>query len=128
MEEELAILIKSSNNGCKCYRLAGLIVPYLELAINAYNCSVEQKSLTVLLVFEAWKVMDACAVVKFPLLKDYHPGFLPGALDVLQLPRLRDMKRLQKLQEYLDERSKGRFSSLSIFSDPEKNAFPSQYC
>lgn len=128
MEEELAGLIKSSSNGCKCYRLAGLIVPYLELAISAYKYSIEQKSLAVLLVFEAWKIMDECTVVKFPLLKDYHPGFLPGALDVLQLPQLRDMKRLQRLQEYLDERRKGRFSPLTIFSDPKKNAFPSQYC
>ncbi|ODM22446.1 hypothetical protein SI65_00034 [Aspergillus cristatus] len=102
MEEEIAALIKSSNNGCECYRLAGLIVPYLELAIKAYNCSIEQKSLAVLLVFEAWKAMD--------------------------LPRLRDMKSLQRLQEYLDEGRKGLFSPLTIFSDPKKNAFPSQYC
>lgn len=61
------------------------------------------------------------------MLRDYHPGVHPGAFDILQLSRLSDMNRLQKVQGYLDKRCKTCRFQNSPFLDPTNNSFALQY-
>lgn len=108
--------------GSACSRLTRVIKTYLDIVPDAYECSTVEKSLMLLNLFELWIAMDKSITKRFPLLQDYHPGCPPEALDVLQLPRLRDMERLQKVQEYLSRRcTQCLFPSLTIFADPGKD-------
>ncbi|KAF9890132.1 hypothetical protein FE257_006293 [Aspergillus nanangensis] len=96
--------------------------------LDAYESSIEQRSLMVLAVFQAWVAMDRSAVNEFPLLRDYHPGVLPEALDVLQLDSFADMRRLRDVQDYLQARCKSScFGNVTIFSDPCDNCFSIRY-
>ena len=70
--------------------------------------------------------MDESAVKACRLLAYYRPVFQPDLLDVLQLPKLSDMERLQSIQTYLHDRSKSsRFRS--IFSEPGEYCFAAEY-
>ncbi|PWY88227.1 hypothetical protein BO70DRAFT_331486 [Aspergillus heteromorphus CBS 117.55] len=119
-EEERLQQLRPLNGG---NGLSQAVIHYLDLGpLDAYDCDLEQKSLMVLAIFEAWAEADRSAIHEYPLLEDYHPLFRPEILDVLHLSRLGDMERLQKVQEYLDGRQRQcRFPHLTIFSDPGKD-------
>jgi hypothetical protein len=81
-----------------------------------------------LAVMESWIAIDAYAIKTFSLLKDYHPGFSPDMLDVLQLESETDMRRLQKIRIYLRQRvADCTPSSMTIFANPVKGCFAERY-
>ncbi|MCJ1431212.1 hypothetical protein MMC27_000563, partial [Xylographa pallens] len=111
-----------------CEKLATKIDEYLNAVADAYDSNPEQKSIMLLTVIELWISMDRCVTALFELLTEYDPGIPPQILDVLQLTRVTDMSRLQKIQEYLTDRiEKCNFSRNTIFDDPAKGCFAERY-
>jgi len=112
----------------QCIELAQRIETYLGTVSNAYNLNAEQKSIMLLTVMELWTSMDKCATEVVGLLQDYNPGLSPEMLDVLHLPRLQDMIRLQKIQAYLQKRyTTCNYSQKTMFDDPVKGCFAERY-
>ncbi|RYP66813.1 hypothetical protein DL771_007611 [Monosporascus sp. 5C6A] len=112
----------------RCLELANSITDLFTVVGSAYDSNPEQMSIFILNLFELWVQMDECAIRACPLLQDYHPIFSGGLLDVLQLPTLSDMQRLQRIQNYLRERCANcRLIHKNIFSRPDKDCFAAQY-
>jgi hypothetical protein len=112
----------------RCIELSEKIKTYLRISAGAYDSNPEHQSIRLLTVMELWMSMDKCAVKLFDLLLDYNPGFPSEMLNLLQLPRFKDMRRLQRLQQYLQGRliaCKG--SRMTIFADPAKGCFAERY-
>ncbi|KAI9683344.1 MAG: hypothetical protein M1829_005414 [Trizodia sp. TS-e1964] len=112
----------------RCVMLAESIANlFLEVG-SAYDSNPEQLSAFILNLFDIWVKMDKCAVKACPLLSEYHPIFTPQLLDVLHLPKLSDMDRLQCIQIYLLERCKScYYPDSTIFKEPERNCFAVEY-
>ncbi|KAI1012045.1 hypothetical protein LB503_004205 [Fusarium chuoi] len=103
---------------------AALINEYLRQAFRAYDGIPELKSTLILNIMDLWVTMDKAACVMYPLLTEYHPVFRPEMLDVLLLSTFDDMKRLQKIQVYLQDRIAAcQGSTISIFDDPVRGSF-----
>lgn len=113
----------------RCQLLGHGIIKYLDRAPSVYEEDSLLMSRCLLNVFEQWVVMDQAAVEACPLLGDYHPIFVPSALDVLCLQSYAEMERLQKAQEYLANRiAHSRPALGTIFSDLTSiNSFPVQF-
>jgi Protein of unknown function (DUF3638) len=110
-----------------CMKLAETICSYLNRVAGAYDQNPEQMSSVILNVMELWVSMDEFAIQIYNLLKEYVPIFRPEVLDVLQLPHLEDMCRLQKIQTYLHRRYSACGSNLTIFVDPMRGCFAERY-
>ncbi|KAL9104009.1 MAG: hypothetical protein Q9163_000987 [Psora crenata] len=124
----VARLASPTNAAELCIKLAQKINTYLDLVANAYDSNPEQKSIMLLTVMELWISMDQVATSLFGLLMDYSPGIPAKILDVLQLPYLADMARLQAIQQYLYGRNTQCSSSINtIFDDPVKGCFADRY-
>lgn len=108
-------------------RIANRITGYIDTVGAAYNTSPVEQSGMILNVFALWVSMDLYAVRAFPLLKEYHPGFSPDLLDSLQLPRWKDMCRLQEVQTYLNQRCAAATSHMTIFIDPSDKCFAARF-
>jgi hypothetical protein len=80
-------------------------------------------------VFHLWvNKMDESAATVCPLLLDYAPVFRPEVLDVLYLPTLSSMQRLQSVEAYLLGRHTNcKFQKGSIFSQLDDNCFATRY-
>ncbi|KLP18435.1 uncharacterized protein LW94_1352 [Fusarium fujikuroi] len=103
---------------------AALINEYLQQAFRAYNEIPELKSTLVLNIMDLWVTMDKAACAMYPLLTEFHPVFRPEMLDILLLSTFDDMKRLQKIQVYLQDRIAAcQGSTISIFDDPVRGSF-----
>uniref|UniRef100_A0A0D2XII0 ubiquitinyl hydrolase 1 n=1 Tax=Fusarium oxysporum (strain Fo5176) TaxID=660025 RepID=A0A0D2XII0_FUSOF len=103
---------------------ASLINEYLRQAFRAYDGIPELKSTLILNIMDLWVTMDKAACAMYPLLSDFHPVFRPEMLDVLLLSAFDDMKRLQKIQVYLQDRIAAcQGSTISIFDDPVRGSF-----
>lgn len=89
----------------------------------------DQKSQMLLHLMELWVLMDAEAVMCYPLLEDYHPGFDTDILDPIQLLSLKDMARVQRVQEYIGSRLRARrgIHRITIFNDPTDECFAVRY-
>lgn len=112
----------------RCAHLAKSIVDAFTVVGNAYDANPEQMSIFILNLFDLWVQMDQSVVRACPLLLDYAPVFTAELLDVLQLPTLLDMERLQNIQGYLQSRYKGsRFEQKTIFSEPDRTSFAARY-
>ena len=129
IEAALVTTRNSTNDDEKvCTELATRIDEYLCAVADGYDTNPEQKSSMLLTVMELWVSMDWRATKLFGLLKDYDPGFPPEILDVLQLPRLKDMRRLQEIQLYLENRyAECKSYGRTIFDDPGKGCFAERY-
>ncbi|TAQ90744.1 hypothetical protein B7494_g926 [Chlorociboria aeruginascens] len=111
-----------------CIQLADLIVHVFATVGDAYDSNPEQMSLLILNLFDLWVQMDNCAINICPLLCDYALLFKPELLDVLQVPTLLGMERLQNVQHHLQTRnSTCRFALKTIFSGPGRNCFATRY-
>ncbi|KAI9733803.1 MAG: hypothetical protein M1818_007070 [Claussenomyces sp. TS43310] len=120
----------AAGNSCeaRCLKIAGEIDAYLKAMAGAYDSNPEQGSNMILTVMELWMLMDQCTTKLFGLLKDYTTSFPAEILDVLQIPHLQDMRRLQVIQEYLLARnSASNCSSMTIFNDPVRGCFAERY-
>jgi hypothetical protein len=92
---------------------------YLKRAENAYRDSPVLMSQYLLRLFKLWVDMDQAAVAACPLLEDYHPVFIPHALDVLCLMTMEEMEQLARVQEYIAARVKAHTKhGRTIFSNP----------
>jgi hypothetical protein len=96
----------ASDTDCEeqCIALAHKIEEYLSAVGDAYDNNPEQKSVMLLTVMDLWVSMERCAIKLYGLLRDYDPIFPEDVLDVLQLSRPEDMRRLQIVRSYLHER------------------------
>ncbi|RYP58023.1 hypothetical protein DL771_011363 [Monosporascus sp. 5C6A] len=90
-----------------CLQLAKQIDEVFTEVGTTYNSHPEQMSAMILTLFTLWVRLDECAVAACPLLGEYRPVFSPELLDVLQLPTMSGMCRLQNIQTYLDQRRSG---------------------
>ncbi|OCL13648.1 hypothetical protein AOQ84DRAFT_413466 [Glonium stellatum] len=112
----------------RCLEIAGLIADLFTTVGGAYNSNPEQMSTFILNLFDLWVQMDKCAVRACLLLRDYAPVFNPALLDVLHLPTLSGMRRLQYIQNYLQKRRTDcRFRRMTIFSEPDEHCFAAQF-
>ncbi|ORY62516.1 uncharacterized protein BCR38DRAFT_467122 [Pseudomassariella vexata] len=119
--------LASVSSATICKIRAAQIRNYLDLVGTNYDGDSEQKSLMILLVFELWVDLDKITCSIFPLLQEFHPLFSAGALDVLHLPQMQDMVRLQAVQEYLIYRANTCQSNHHIFADPSRGCFATRY-
>ncbi|KAM5467607.1 hypothetical protein MferCBS49748_003855 [Microsporum ferrugineum] len=110
-----------------CTTIAGHIKQYLDKVEKPYDDNPEQKSIMILNVIRLWVALDKYATELYPLLLDYHPGISPDLLDVLQLSSLRDITRLNTIQEYIDTRCTQSLSRRTIFDDPTEGCFAEKY-
>jgi hypothetical protein len=117
----------ATNHQACCEENADTMINLFTAVGRAYDSNPEQMSTFILTLFGLWVRMDECAVKACPLLLDYHPAFSPELLDVLHLPMLSDMQRLQDIQKYLLDRCRGCRSQKTIFSEPGKNCFATEY-
>ncbi|KAH8589073.1 hypothetical protein B0O99DRAFT_523793 [Bisporella sp. PMI_857] len=112
----------------RCVQLAKSIVDVFTVVGDAYDSNPEQMSILILNLFDLWVQMDKCAIRACPLLCDYAPAFSPELLDVLHLPTLSSMQRLQDIQSHLRSRCGNcRFTHKTIFSEPDGNCFAARY-
>lgn len=112
-----------------CCALALTIQQYVSSTENILEGYPEMKSRLLLDVMELWVDLDRHAIVGFPLLKLYHPGFDPELLDALELLHADDLKRLEDVQMYIKRRCNGWAGSGSktIFYPPAEDSFASKY-
>ncbi|KAL3460831.1 hypothetical protein BJX64DRAFT_289961 [Aspergillus heterothallicus] len=112
----------------KCIDLALSITDYINAVGESYDGNSEQMSLFILSIFDLWVAMDKCATAAYPLLREYHPWFMPENLDVLLLPRWKQLKRLQAIQLHLQLRCTGsKHDMMTIFAGPEQGCFAESY-
>jgi hypothetical protein len=112
----------------RCLELANSIFDLFTVVGDAYDSNPEQMSIFILNLFDLWVQMDEYAVKACPLLLDYGPVFSPELLDVLHLPTLSSMQRLQDIQRHLWRRCNNcRFARKTIFSKPAQNCFAARY-
>lgn len=103
------------------------IKDYLPQA-HVYSNIPELKSTMILNVMDLWVAMDKAACSLYPTLKEFHPIFRPEMIDILLLPTVAEMKRLQKVQVYLQDRiASCKGSTTSIFDDPVRGSFAHRF-
>ncbi|KAI8676385.1 hypothetical protein NCS56_00526100 [Fusarium sp. Ph1] len=103
---------------------SGHIHGYLGHANEVYNGMPELKSTMILNVMDLWVSMDEASCRLYPLLKEFHPVFRPEMFDVLLISNFEDMKRLQKIQLYIQNRiTSCEGSAMTIFDDPVRGSF-----
>ena len=101
---------------------------YYAVAREAYKADPRQSSSMLLLLMELWRVIDASAIVQYPQLTKYGPGFPDDLLHVLQLADIEDMRRLHSIELYLRRRNRQADERLpSVFGDIKENSFQVQY-
>ncbi|KAF2838260.1 hypothetical protein M501DRAFT_1017279 [Patellaria atrata CBS 101060] len=110
-----------------CIQMANHIKSYVEQLGEGYKDNPEQLSVALLLILELWMVMDKSALKVFPLLMSYNPAITSSILDLIQLPHLKDMRRLQRIQTYLDERHLACTYKMTIFSPLVDGCFAERF-
>jgi Protein of unknown function (DUF3638) len=112
----------------RCLELAKSIFELFTSVGDAYELDPEQMGIFILNLFDLWVRMDKCAIEACPLLREYAPVFSPELLDVLQLPVLSSMQRLQDIQKYLWSRLVNcELAHKTIFSEPDEDCFAARY-
>lgn len=120
------VAVNNGENSCK--ELHEVMIQYHDRAKFAYAHNPEATSLMVLTIFELWVACDKAAVRRCPLLGKYDPGIPPDILQSLLLPFLGQMKRLQALEEYIqDRKQKGIRKTDLLFASGNGQSFASQY-
>ena len=132
LESQKPVKQPSAASGCTGF--AKDIVKLIRHVKGTLESNSEQVSVSLLALFSLWVKMDRCVTMECPLLLDYHPGFDPELLDVLQLSTLWEMEQVQKIQEYLRDRCGGSRSgsgshhgTRTILSPPDEDCFASQF-
>ncbi|GKU10847.1 unnamed protein product, partial [Fusarium langsethiae] len=95
---------------------------------SVYADMPELKSTMILNIMDLWVTMDKAACSLYPILGEFHPLFRPEMIDVLLLPTVVEMKRLQRVQFYLQDRiASCKGSTVSIFDDPVRGSFAHRF-
>lgn len=114
----------------ECLTLAQRIIKLVCATEGAFDAESGpgQLSISILNLYDLWTKMDKCAVAQCPLLSEYHPGFHPELLDVLQLATPKEMERLKGIQKYLLDRcTRSRLGAKTILSGPDENSFATRF-
>lgn len=113
----------------QCIEMSRKIDGFLSKVGSAYQDNSILMSRYLLRLFELWVVMDQAATTACPLLKNFHPIFVPRSLDVICLMTVGEMERLRNVQEYLNTRVNGHSAEgETIFSNPRREqAFAAQF-
>ncbi|KPM43238.1 hypothetical protein AK830_g3340 [Neonectria ditissima] len=130
-ETEITAQIKapSRDPARTCADLSETLLKYLMTVGDAFKDDAVMMSRYLLRLFELWVAMDQAATTACPLLKEYHPVFVPEGLDVLCLLTMDEMVRLRIVQEYIASRVADHSANHgSIFDNAKRKlAFPVQY-
>ena len=113
-----------------CLSLSLMIEAYRKLGCSHYKGDPERVSLMHLCILELWAALDHICVKWCSLLQRYIPEIPQNVTDPLLLPHGSQMKRLARLQSYLDSRYQIalKYGGHSIFRHPNaKTSFPNQY-
>ncbi|ATY61665.1 very large low complexity [Cordyceps militaris] len=112
-----------------CLRMAQAITTYMGAVGSQYADDAILTSQYLLNLFELWVFMDLGAIGICPALKEYHPVFVPEALDMLCFIDKSDIARLRKVQQHIAERiALCSDPTQTIFTDPmNKAAFATTY-
>ncbi|KAK7426297.1 hypothetical protein QQZ08_007198 [Neonectria magnoliae] len=100
------------------------ILDYMDHALKVYENNAALMSVAIITVMDLWVKMDEHSCSLYPLLREFHPIFRPEMLDALLTSSLSGMKRVQKIQLYLQDRISAceRFAP-DIFEDPVPGCF-----
>ncbi|KAM0234985.1 hypothetical protein ACHAP5_009889 [Fusarium lateritium] len=122
-------LISQSSPERRCTQLASSINHLVDKVGDAYVGNAMLMSRYILKLFELWMRMDKEAATVCPLLKAFHPVFIPSSLDVLCLQTIREMERLSQVQQYIESRIGAHSTDgETIFGNPRNlNSFPSKF-
>ncbi|KAL8861603.1 MAG: hypothetical protein Q9178_002128 [Gyalolechia marmorata] len=91
---------------------------YKRLALDLYSASPERLSVMLLSIGDLWYALDSIAGSLIPLLHIYSPEIRSSIFDVLLLPKLAQMQRLQRLQSHIKARHQdSQFSASPIVAD-----------
>ncbi|KAG8361093.1 hypothetical protein FVEN_g899 [Fusarium venenatum] len=105
LEDRMTTSLSSqSSSEQTCEELALNIQLFISKVGGAYENNPLLMSRYLLRLFELWTCMDKEAIKVCPLLKEYHPIFVPSSLDVLCLQTRQEFARLSEVQEYLTSR------------------------
>ncbi|KLO86344.1 Uncharacterized protein LW93_11118 [Fusarium fujikuroi] len=112
-----------------CKSLSTAIMDLLNNVGDSFNNDSTLMSRHLLRLFELWTKMDEAATSICPLLKEYHPLFVPDSLDVLSLMTWDEMERLLRVQQYIRNRVDSRKKGLgTLFDNPRQGlSFPAKY-
>ncbi|KAL1610088.1 hypothetical protein SLS60_001753 [Paraconiothyrium brasiliense] len=115
--------------GTRCCALARAIKLYVSSSGDLLEGYPEMKSRLLLDVMELWVELDRAAVIGFPLLKSFHPGFDAELLDALEFLLADDLKRVERVQSYINRRcnSWAAIGSRTIFDTPSEDSFAAVY-
>ncbi|KID60497.1 uncharacterized protein G6M90_00g066920 [Metarhizium brunneum] len=103
----------------KCIKLSSTMLNYMKKVGYYYRNNEILMSQYLLNLFELWVAIDSLATTICPLLRDYHPVFVPEAIDMLCLMTRNDMERLRHVQRYISDRIKRcKTGHGTIFSHP----------
>ncbi|KAF5539467.1 hypothetical protein FMEXI_8957 [Fusarium mexicanum] len=125
----MRIATTSDNPQELCKSLSTGIMDLLTNVGDSFNNDSTLMSRHLLRLFELWIKMDEAATSTCPLLKEYHPLFIPDALDVLCLITRDEMERLSRVQQYIRNRAASHKKGLgTIFDNPRQGStFPARY-
>ncbi|KAM0493507.1 hypothetical protein ACHAP8_009137 [Fusarium lateritium] len=116
----------SSSSEKVCEELASNIENFISTVGEAYKNNTLLMSRYLLRLFEMWMRMDKEAIKVCPLLKGYHPIFVPSSLDILCFQTRNEFERLGRIQKYLASRIDALVSDhQTIFADLSK---PGSFC
>lgn len=110
-----------------CIMLSSQMREYIDLAVDSYESDPVQKSQLILICFEIWVQLDRQATIVYPTLLEYHTGFSVEALEILVLPYIEDMKRLQIVEHYISYRNERCDNATNILGSPRRGCFAERY-
>ncbi|KAK5657566.1 hypothetical protein OQA88_3140 [Cercophora sp. LCS_1] len=117
-----------SETADQCCQLAWRLIDFVSDPGSAFSSGPEQASVSILNIFDLWVKLDESVTQKCPLLLDYHPGFSPVLVNILQLATVQDMERLRKIQDHLRDRcGRCRFGAKTIMSGPSSECFAARF-
>ncbi|OJD31253.1 p-loop containing nucleoside triphosphate hydrolase [Diplodia corticola] len=126
--EQASAIDQSLPLGKICIEACGNINDYFDMVSSTYDGNPEQMSIMILTIMQLWVTLDRAATDMYGLLLAFSPGMSPDALDVLQLPRFSDMKRLQDIQSWLRFRQeKSKFTNRTMFDYPDSGCFSDRF-
>ena len=104
-EQSLQVMKRGfADSKLKCITISNHITNYISVVHKELDGVASLASQYLLNLFELWVALDFTAANICPLLLQYHPIFVPEALDMLCFALQSDMERLACVQKYLAKR------------------------
>ncbi|CZS94753.1 uncharacterized protein RAG0_04618 [Rhynchosporium agropyri] len=102
---------------------------YMSESVAQYTDSPEGISVMILTLMLLWVALDKSAVIHYPLLRKFDPGFPSNLLEPLLLPKRHQMAQLRDVEDYILRRKQNSSeTNSSIFGDiTSPSAFGAQY-